>query len=147
MTNSSGNFFLHDNIYVQSTMGHVGVWVWLCGHDLVYFRAIASGCGVCSMSSRMAKFGKYEPLPRYLHSSGLVGGKVLTYSGRIQDFSESSKRRLAAVVEEFDPHTELWQQKNVTGQTPAPGMHGAASVAVKDDLFMFGGYDGSKRYI
>ena len=95
----------------------------------------------------MAKFSKYEPLPRYQHSSGLVGGKVLTYSGRIQDFFEESKRRLAAVVEEFDPHTELWQQKNVTGQTPAPGMYRAASVAVKDDLFMFGGYDGSKRYI
>ena len=121
------------------------VWVWLCGHDHVYFRAIASGCGVCSL--RMAKFGKYEPLPRYYHSSGLVGGKVLTYSGRIQDFSDESKRRLAAVVEEFDPHTELWQQKNVTGKTPAPGMFDAASVAVKDDLFMFGGYDDSKRYI
>ena len=95
----------------------------------------------------MAKFSKYEPLPRCYHSSGLVGGKVLTYSGRIQDFSEESKRRLASVVEEFDPHTELWQQKNVTGQTPVPGMYLAASVAVKDDLFMFGGTDGSgKRY-
>ena len=112
--------------------------------DLVYFRAIASGCGACSME--MAKFGKYEPLPRFYHSSGLVGDKVLTYSGRIQDFSEESNRRLAAVVEEFDPHTELWQQKNVTGQTPAPGMYFAASVAVKDDLFMFGGFDGSKWY-
>ena len=95
----------------------------------------------------MARFGKYEPLPRYQHSSGLVGGKVLTYSGRIQDISEASKRRLAAVVEEFDPHTELWQQKNVTGQTPAPGMYLAASVAVKDDLFMFGGFIGGKKYV
>ena len=95
----------------------------------------------------MARFGKYEPLPRFQHSSGLVGGKVLTYSGRIQDFSEECKRRLAAVVEEFDPHNELWQQKNVTGQTPAPGMYCAASVAVKDDLFMFGGFDGSKKYV
>ena len=69
--------------------------------------------------------------------SGLVGGKVLTFSGRTQDFTEDSKRRLAAVVEEFDPHTELWQQKNVVGQTPAPGMYTAASVAVKDDFFMF----------
>ena len=95
----------------------------------------------------MARFGKYEPLPRIHHSSGLVGDKVLTYSGRIQDFSEESKRRLVAVVEEFDPHIELWQQKNVTGQTPAPGMYAAASVAVKDDLFMFGGLDGSKKYV
>ena len=93
------------------------------------------------------KPNKYEPLPRYGHSSGLVGGKVLTYSGRIQDFSEESKRHLAAVVEEFDPHTELWQQKNVTGQTPAPGMHLAASVAVKDDLFMFGGTEDGKWYV
>ena len=90
---------------------------------------------------------KNEPLSRYLHSSGLVSDKVLTYSGRIPDFSEESKRRLAAVVEEFDLHTELWQQKNVTGQTPAPGIYRAASVAVKDDLFMFGGYDGSKWYV
>ena len=102
----------------------------------------------CLFNGTMAKFSKYKPLPRYYHSSGLVGGKVLTYIGCIQDFSEESKRRLAAVVEEFDPHTELWQQKNVTGQTPMPGMYAAASVAVKDDLFMFGGTDGSsKRYV
>ena len=111
--------------------------------DLLYF--CASWCGVCSMT--MAKFGKYEPLPRYLQSSGLVGGKALTYSGRIQDFSEESKRRLAIVMEEFDPYTKLWQQKKVTGQTPAPGIYRAANVAVNDDLFMFGGYDGSKWYI
>ena len=103
---------------------------------------------MAAILSLFRKPNKYEPLPRIHHSSGLVGGKVLTYSGRIQDFSEASKRRLAAVVEEFDPHTELWQQKNVTGQTPAPGMHLAACVAVKDDLFMFGGTDGSgKRYV
>ena len=95
----------------------------------------------------IAKFGKYEPSPRYQHSSGLVGGKVLTYSGRIQDFSNARKRRLAAVVEEFDPHTALWQQRYVAGQTPAPGVHDAACVAVKDDLFMFGGNDGSKWYV
>ena len=95
----------------------------------------------------LSKPYKYEPLPRYQPSSGLVGGKVFTYGGRPQDFSEEIKRHLAAVVEEFDPHTELWQQKNVTGQTPAPGMYLAASVAVKDDLFMFGGFDGSKRYV
>ena len=69
--------------------------------------------------------------------SGLVGGKVLTISRHTQDFSEESKRRLAAVVEEYDPHTELWQQKNVVGQTLAPGMYAAASVAVKDDFFLF----------
>ena len=102
---------------------------------------------MAAILSLFRKPNKYEPLPRIQHTSGLVGGKVLTYSGRIQDFSEESKRRLAAVVEEFDPHTELWQQKNVTGQTPAPGMYLAASVAVKDDLFMFGGTDGSKRYV
>ena len=102
---------------------------------------------MAAILSLFRKPNKYEPWRRYYHSSGLVGDKVLTYSGCIQDFSEASKRRLAAVVEEFGPHTELWQQKNVTGHTPAPGMYAAASVAVKDDLFMFGGMDGSKRYV
>ena len=102
---------------------------------------------MAAILSLFRKPNKYEPLPRYRHTSGLVGGKVLTYSGRIQYFSYLYKRRLAAVVEEFDPYTELWQQKNVTGQTPAPGMYFAASVAVKDDLFMFGGFDDSNRYV
>ena len=73
---------------------------------------------MASILSLFRKPNKYEPLPRFYHSSGLVGGKVLTYSGRLQDFSEENNLHLAAVVEKFDPHTELWQQKNVTGQTP-----------------------------
>ena len=76
----------------------------------------------------MAQPSKYEPLPRILHASCLVGGKVVMYSGLTQDFSEASKRRLAAVVEEFDPYTELWQQMNVPWQTPASGIYLAASV-------------------
>ena len=42
--------------------------------------------------------------------------------------------------------TEVWQQKAVTGEAPAPGVYSAASASVDDDLFTFGGVDGSRCY-
>ena len=43
-------------------------------------------------------------------------------------------------------YTELWQRKEVTGESPAPGVHSAASASVADDLFTFGGHDGRRFY-
>ena len=89
---------------------------------------------------------RYEPVPRFWHTSSQMGSKVLIYSGATREVSEQTKQRLSSVVEVFDPYTELWQQKEVTGEAPAPGVRGVASASVDDDLFAFGGSDGSRFY-
>ena len=85
-------------------------------------------------------------MPRILHTAYQTGSKTLVHGGRTRDFSESTKRRVACVVEVFDGYTEEWQQKEVTGEAPAPGVYAAASASVGDDLFTFGGWDGSRRH-
>ena len=75
-----------------------------------------------------------------------TGSKTLVHGGRTRDVSENTKRRLARVVEVFDAHTKVWQEKEVTGKAPASGVYGAASASLEDDLFTFGGWDGSRRY-
>ena len=90
-------------------------------------------------------FDKYEPLPRYLHISCRVGSKVVVQGGRTKDFSEKSRQHLSSVVEIFDPYSELWEQREVTGDSPSPGTYGAASASLHDDLFSFGGHD-DKQY-
>ena len=82
---------------------------------------------------------KYEPVPRYGHISGCVGSKVLVQGGHTKDFSEKSKQHLTSVVEVFDPYSELWEQKQVKGDGPEPGIYLATSVSLHDDLFTFGG--------
>ena len=87
---------------------------------------------------------KYEPLPRFWHISSRVGSKVVVQGGRTKDFSEKSRRHLSSVVEIFDPYSESWEQRPVTGDAPSPGTYGAASASLHDDLFSFGGTDGSQ---
>ena len=87
---------------------------------------------------------KYEPMPRYFHVSQSVGSKVLVRGGRTKDFSE---QHLSSVVELFDPYSELWEQKQVEGDIPSPGTQLEASASVNNDLFSFGGLDGSGKYI
>ena len=88
--------------------------------------------------------GYEEPMPRIGHTQWQAGSRVLVHGGRTKDYSENTKRRLASVVDTFDRYTEAWEQKEVTGEAPAPGVYGAASASVDDDLFAFGGYDGSR---
>ena len=88
---------------------------------------------------------KYEPLPRYWHNSYSVGIKVVIEGGRTKDFSEKSRQHLSSVIEIFDPYSELWEQRQVTGDAPSPGTYGAASASLHDDLFSFGGSDGRGR--
>ena len=97
--------------------------------------------GIFSLSGR-----RHEPMPRAWHTAWQTGSKTLVHGGHTRDFSENTKRRLTCVVEEFDSYTEVWQQKEVTGEAPAPGVHAAASASVDDDLFTFGGFDGSRDY-
>jgi len=85
-----------------------------------------------------------EPMPRFLHTSWQTSSGVLIHGGRTKKYSKKAKQGSASVVEIFDPFTELWHQKKVTGKTPAHGMYAAASASLNDDLFTFGGYDGRK---
>ena len=84
---------------------------------------------------------EYEPLPRLDHTSCRVGSKVVVQGGRTKDFSEKSRQHLSSVIEIFDPYSELWEQRQVTGDAPSPGTYLAASASLHDDLFSFGGFD------
>ena len=96
--------------------------------------------------SQFGQTAKYQPMSRMRHTSAQIGSKTLLHGGLTEDYSEESKRRLSSVLEVFDSYTELWQQKEVTGDTPAPGVFSASSAAVDGELFTFGGYDGSIYY-
>ena len=89
---------------------------------------------------------KYEPLPRFDHISSRVGSKVVVQGGRTKDFSEKSRQHLSSVVEIFDPYSELWEQRQVTGDAPSPGTYRAASAPLHDDLFSFGGTAGRQLF-
>ena len=81
-------------------------------------------------------------MPRDRHVSQTVGSKVLVQGGVTKDFSVTSRKHLASVVEILDPYSELWEQRRVEGDAPSPGTYLAASASVNDDLFSFGGHDG-----
>ena len=95
-----------------------------------------------NLPSVMAASADYEPLPRYWHISGRIGGVIVGQGGVTEDFSEKSKQHLSSVVEIFDPYSESWEQRQVEGNAPSPGTHAAASASLHDDLFSFGGFDG-----
>ena len=84
---------------------------------------------------------RHEPTPRIWHTSQQTRNKVLVHGGRTKDYSKDSKR---GAVDVFDVYTESWQQKKVTGKTPAPN-YLTASASLGDDLFTFGGRNGSTR--
>ena len=99
-----------------------------------------------ALSKLTGSFSNYEPLPRFCHISCRVGRKVVVQGGLTKDFSEKSRRHFSSVVEIFDPYSESWEQRPVTGDAPSPGTYGAASASLHDDLFSFGGSDGSQRF-
>ena len=98
------------------------------------------------MASILSFWKTYEPLPRYLHLSGRVGSKVVLQGGLTEDFPETSRQHLSSVVEIFDLYTESWEKRPVTGDAPSPGAYIAASASLHDDLFSFGGFDGSQFF-
>ena len=99
-----------------------------------------------ALSKLTGSSSKYEPLPRFCHISSRVGSKVVVQGGRTNDFSEKSRQHLSSVVEIFNPYSESWEQRPVTGDAPSPGSFGAASASLHYDLFSFGGYDGSQLF-
>ena len=89
----------------------------------------------------------YRPKPRCLHTSAQVGSKVIVYSGVTVDDTVEKRKRLASMVEVFHPHSEHWEAKQSNGQTPAPGLRGAASAVVNDQLYSYGGKDGDDNFL
>ena len=71
---------------------------------------------------------------------------MVVQGGRTKDFSEKIRQHLSSVVEIFDPFSESWEQSPVTGDAPSPGTQRAATASLHDDLFSFGGFDGSRRF-
>ena len=90
--------------------------------------------------------GSSSTLPRFCHISSRVGSKVVVQGGRSKDYSEKSRQHLSSVVEIFDLYSESWEQRPVTADAPSPGMYGAASASLHDDLFSLGGSDGSRPF-
>ena len=99
-----------------------------------------------ALSKLTGASSKYEPLPRLWHISSRVGSKVVVQGGLTNDFSEKSWQHLSSVVEIFDPYSESWEQRPVTGDAPSPGTYDSASASLHDDLFSFGGVDGRQRF-
>lgn len=99
-----------------------------------------------SLQALLTGPSKYEPVPRYAHISQSVNGKVIVQGGRTKDFLDKNGQRLASVVETFDPYTETWEQRQVEGAAPSPGTCLSASASFNDDLFTFGGLDGTSRF-
>lgn len=99
------------------------------------------------MAGILSLFGrKYEPMPGLKHTSWQTENKVLVQGGVTRLFSlKKTQQHLSSVVEIFDPYPESWQQKEVTGDTPIPGMYSAASASVNNDLYTFGGTDGNRH--
>ena len=93
-------------------------------------------------------YNNYEPMSRCYHTSALVANKVVAYSGRTREYySKQSRERLASIVEVYDPYSEQWEAKQCWGETPAPGLCGAASTSCKGYLFQYGGRDGDGKYV
>ena len=117
----------------------------ICSTDTLQHAPLFSMAAFLSLLSGSA--AKYEPLPRFFHVSQSVGSKVVVQGGRTKDFSEKTHwQHLTSVVETLDPYSELWEQRQVEGDAPSPGTYGAASTSINDDLYTFGGYDGSNLF-
>lgn len=89
-------------------------------------------------------------IPRYYHTSAQVANKVVAcggitlgvaHTGWTRDHSVQRKKQLTALVNVFDPYTEEWEVKESTGDTPTPGVHGAAGTSSNGVLFTYGGRD------
>ena len=69
------------------------------------------------------------------------------WGGRTEDFSESNRRKLASVVEIYDPYLaiEAWQQEATTG-VPPPGLYDGGCTSGHELLLWCGGHDGKSRF-
>lgn len=89
--------------------------------------------------------GWREPGGRDEHSTTVIGGEVYLWGGSRSGMSRDSrvhdshrKRAILSIVEVFDVNTSSWNQRRTLG-TPPLGQKDYACVAIKDNLYYFGG--------
>ena len=81
----------------------------------------------------------FEPEVRSYHVACSNDGQVLVWGGDTSEFySNDGRIKLASVVQEFDPCTEVWCQRD-TVEVPHPGLSSAACTSVGNNLFLYGG--------
>ena len=88
------------------------------------------------------KRGHSEPSPRFRHYASSVGGSCLLWGGCVPGLSP---KKLASTVEIFDPYLEMWEQQATSGDSP-PGLVDGACAVLLDQLYSFGGTDGTSYY-
>ena len=84
----------------------------------------------------------YEPKPRFAHYAGAVGGQCFVFAGCTVDF-DKTKEELSSTVEVFDQYLEEWKALKTTGSPPKRLYAGGCCVSPSDDLYTYGGHDGS----
>ena len=111
---------------------------------LLPFRFVLSD--MASIFRYFAKPKYYEPCPRFYHSAAPIADTPYLWGGRTEDFSESSKRKLASVVEIYHPYRlEMWEQRATTG-VPPPGLIAGGCTSLNKTLLWYGGYDGKSYF-
>ena len=87
--------------------------------------------------------GWREPAGRRSHSTAVVGEEVYLWAGwqdempSVHDSAE--KQAFLSSVEVFNVNTGCWGQRTTRG-TPPLGVMGYSCVAVRNDLYYFGGW-------
>lgn len=87
----------------------------------------------------------YEPSPRFNHYTARAGGKLYTWGGRTQEFSDIGKVLLQSAIEIFDPYLEVWDQQATKGDPP-PGLYGGECTAIEESMYVCFGNDGKKLH-
>ena len=82
----------------------------------------------------------FEPEARFHHVACSSDGQVLVWGGRTAEYysNDHGRIKLASVVQEFDPCTEVWCQRETVG-VPHPGLASIACTSVGNNLFLYGG--------
>ena len=92
-----------------------------------------------------AAVGWREPAGRHDHSTAVVGEELYLWAGEqrkmpcVHDSAE--KRAFLSSVDVFNVNTGCWEQRTTRG-TPPLGVWGYSCVAVRNDLYYFGGWCG-----
>ena len=97
------------------------------------------------MASMLGDVKYYQPAPRAWHGAAPIGDRLYMWGGITEDFSESGRRKVASVVEMYNPYLEAWQQEAITG-VPPPGLSSGGSTSVHESLLWYGGYDGKSKF-
>ena len=87
-----------------------------------------------------------EPAGRHGHGTAVVGDEVYLWAGWQEDMPEelpevhdsAEKREFLSSVEVFNVNTGCWEQRTTRG-TPPLAVAAYSCVAVKNDLYYFGG--------